>query len=334
VKRLFILFSIVALSLMRHETANAQVGDSPTPLLRVEATEWARQFFNWYETGEISIDAMRFAYIDPSGPSMNPITEALQTFDNLTGHTAQDENDIWSYMASEPQVYNSFRHLAMTGTLVSSYSSPLAVEHLAYYANDPNTTLTEDGIVTSKKDKAGPTPNPLPDGHGDGVPDEWQDFWDDLQDAVNESHLAEIDLYIPDTYPDSGIPFWPFDNTEGSPGFDCDDYATAMEQYLEETFLDDYPDAEIPYLLVYWGGFGHAMTLVKQDGTYFVIDPQSGELVGPFSSVAEAEQGVRDILDAHYNYDESDDVTLNPVEESPSSEPPPYYTDPDILEQL
>lgn len=154
---------------------------------------------------------------------LNPIKEALQTVDNLTNHTAQDEYDIWGYMASEPEVYASFRHLAITGTLASSYSSPLVLDHLAAYASDPTTQLTVDGVITSK---------------------------------------------------------------------------------------------------------------VEQDGTYFVIDPQSGELVGPFSSVSEAEAGVRDILDQHYNYDESDDVTLNEVEDLPPSEPPPYYEDPSILEQL
>lgn len=105
--KLYFLTCLVALSLVCDESAIAQDGNSLTPLKRVEATEWARHFFNWYETGGISVDAIRFAHVDPNGPSVNPITEALQTFDNLTHHTAQDENDIWNYMNSEPQVYTA-----------------------------------------------------------------------------------------------------------------------------------------------------------------------------------------------------------------------------------
>jgi hypothetical protein len=76
------------------------------------------------------------------------------------------------------------------------------------------------------------------------------------------------------------------------------------------------------------------MVLIQQGDGYFVVDPQSGMVVGPFSSVAEAEEGVRDILDQHYNYDPSDDVTINETEDFPSSEPPPFYEDPTILQQF
>lgn len=100
-------------------------------------------------------------------------------------------------------------------------------------------------------------------------------------------------------------------------------------------FLDGrFPDANISYIHVYWGGFGHSMVLIEQDGTYFIVDPQTGQVVGPFDSVEDAEDGVREILDNGYNYEEDDVVTMTPSDSLGGGEPPPFYEDPEILRRF
>ncbi|GIX01040.1 MAG: hypothetical protein KatS3mg111_4372 [Pirellulaceae bacterium] len=311
-------------------------------VIEIESSTWARHFWVWYETGQITNDAIRFRLMDPDGPTRNPIKDGLDLFDDLTGNTAVNESDIWNLLSQDVHSYDAFRHYTMTGRLVTHLDATVAVDHLLLAAALPEvfTTAVTGDYVVSKIDKKKKEENDdgdsVPDGDGDGVPDEWEEFWEDLNDAVDDSGLADIDIYIPDTMPDPGIPFWPFDNTDGRPGFDCDDYATAMINYLENEWLDEYPDAEISYLHVYWGGFGHSMVLIEQDGVYFVVDPQTGEVVGPFNSIDEAEDGVREILDDHYNYDEDDDVVLNPSEDLAGADADigPFYEDPDILEQF
>ena len=173
-----------------------------------------------------------------------------------------------------------------------------------------------------------------PDEDGNGVPDEWEDFWDDLNDAVDDSGLEDLDLYIPDVL----IGYWwnPF-GSNGETGFDCDDYATAMIHFLEGRF----PDADISYIHVFWGPHGHSMVLIEQDDTYFVVDPQTGQVVGPFDSLDDVEDGVREILDPNqggggYNdYDADGTVTMNPSDGlSGSYDPPPFYEDTEILRRF
>lgn len=57
------------------------------------------------------------------------------------------------------------------------------------------------------------------------------------------------------------------------------------------------------------------MMVVHLDGTYVLVDPQTGEVVLPFDSMADAAAGVRGILAGGYTYDGDDDVTLTPSDE-------------------
>lgn len=321
-------------------------GQTPTTVaetvVEIESSTWARHFWVWYETGQITTDAMLFRVMDPDGPTVNPIKDGLDLFDDLTGNTALNESEIWDMLAQDRHSYNSFRHYTMTGQLVTHLDSSVAFGHMALAADQPEvfTTAVVGDYVVSKVDKKKKKDNDdgetVPDDNGDGVPDEWEEFLDDLQDAVDESGLADLldPTFVDDPDDPNDTPGSFYENDTDAPGFDCDDYATAMIHYLENEWLDEYPDAEISYLHVYWGGFGHSMVLIEVDGTYWVVDPQTGEVVGPFDSVADAETGVRDILDGGYTYDEGDDVTLTPSDELAGSDADigPFYENPEILE--
>lgn len=87
-------------------------------------------------------------------------------------------------------------------------------------------------------------------------------------------------MYTPNVSNDLGNTWNPFDNTPGTPGFDCDDYAEAMVCYLKNEWQENYVGATFSYVMIYWGGFGHGMVLVHLNGHVFVIDPQSGEVKG------------------------------------------------------
>ena len=159
-------------------------------------------------------------------------------------------------------------------------------------------------------------------------------FSQQLDQAVDDSHLEDISIRVEDTMPDTGRPFWPFDNDPGAPGFDCDDYGTAMDNYLEETLLNGHSDAEANFIKVVWNGHGHVMNHVEVDGEHYIIDAQTGLTAGPFSTLGDAEAGVRQILDARYPYKPTDDVVITEMDTLPTSEPAPFYEDPDLLQDF
>ena len=110
---------------------------------------------------------------------------------------------------------------------------------------------------------------------------------EELQALVNNSKLASLvyngrHFYIADYY---------LDNTAFA-GFDCDDYAEAMVNYLNNKWAKS-GDARITYLYVEWrkrsrtgdkpskskttgrdaAVIRHAMVLVRYKGKFYVIDP-------------------------------------------------------------
>lgn len=73
------------------------------------------------------------------------------------------------------------------------------------------------------------------------------------------------------------------------PGFDCDDYATAMAIYLENNFAKEMNVTIYMLGVLYRPSpgadfVGHAINVVEYQGKYWFFDPQGGAILGQLSS--------------------------------------------------
>lgn len=127
----------------------------------------------------------------------------------------------------------------------------------------------------------------------------------------------------------------------GRPGIDCDDFADMMAAWLKRYIGGDvevkllgmwYYNSEGKYV-------GHMMTIVILDGYYYIIDPQTGRVIGPFSIGTPYDP--RPILEPAYDFDPNRPVKVKPQEpnERRFPEPAPWHEDehhrqrvPEILE--
>jgi hypothetical protein len=162
----------------------------------------------------------------------------------------------------------------------------------------------------------------------DGLPPYWPD---------NE-------IMCPDLNPGNGQnPTDKFCDDPGHPGFDCDDYARSYGAWLDRNLKYDYPEAEWMVLYVYSETKGgHALTVVYYDGNMYILDPQTGQIVGPISAGQSGNDllfpedvgpGLREIM-IPYNWRPSDisDWELHPRDFEHPDEVAPWYTNPDVVD--
>lgn len=96
------------------------------------------------------------------------------------------------------------------------------------------------------------------------------------------------------------------------------------------------PANAINFLWLTWWGDGHAMTVFRSGGFYYVIDPQSGQVRGPFSDWNNMRSGawqlLREISDPSMNdpYLPSTEIRRTRT----IVEPQPWYTDPLLKQQV
>jgi len=139
---------------------------------------------------------------------------------------------------------------------------------------------------------------------------------------------------------------------DGGPkaGFDCDDAASAWAANFMKggeccTFCP--PGClQVSVLNVSWTnkkgqGVGHRVVKVVCCGNYWLVDPQSGNVTGPYDS--SVLPNAWDLLVPRYtigpeDIDTSKNVTTNsreiPPEERGGTEPPPWHTDPEVVEHF
>jgi hypothetical protein len=164
----------------------------------------------------------------------------------------------------------------------------------------------------------------------------------DLEQQLRDSELERVP-YLPD-HPF----FWP--------GFDCDDYAEAYWAWLMNHNLEQmFPGVKAESLWLYWrftwgvgkggkhGKAGHAVIVVTYNGYYYIIDPQTGQIYGPFpTTVPYKDIDWLPFLDPTPD-DPSDDtlpkrtpdsITPHDPRERPWTDPDPWHKDPDIRRHL
>jgi len=250
----------------------------------------------------------------------------------------------------DPEVFEAFRHHTLTGELVTPLAQPQAtLRHLLLQmlppsqiseldeGEDPCTEVyyieasgspTVNGSTMSSEIDVMKKPKPCPPTGGVGPPGDYDEFERALRDLVRNSGL-DTDV-APNLYSHDGYFF--------DPGFDCDDYATAMAHYLERHLPTHAGSFSVWSLWLTWLGGGHAVTVVLLGDKFYVIDPQSGAVRGPFHSREEAVHAGWDILkDPTIGYDIDpfyQRSTWRKPDSRPFGEPAPWHDDPDEVDHF
>ncbi len=143
-----------------------------------------------------------------------------------------------------------------------------------------------------------------------------------LQEAVDNSgleQLADNGFYIPD---DDLIGY--------ESGFDCDDYAVAMGNFLENTL--PWENVEVVYgTLTPEEGDGHAVVIVEMSDVFFGIDPQTGTVLDPVESLADLDTALTEMMVTEYPHVVSPGTEFElEVSESDFFAGAPFYIDPSL----
>lgn len=227
---------------------------------------------------------------------------------------------ILDLLNDDAAVANKFKIFATTGQIVTGLDDDPSVlaKHLEMILDsvgeDGKYSLDglafEDGAFVSEKlglkeyeAQVSPPTNPAPA----TTPDPLKQFKCDLDYWVKKSLLACMasrpgpnKLFTPENNP--------LEQKKAIPRFDCDDFTDAMIWFLRKRLKAIYPTAEINGLAYFWycqevdaqgnnvigpdgkpkrTSQGHAIVIIRMDGKYWYVDPQSGDLKGPFDSTAD-----------------------------------------------
>ncbi|MDG2200755.1 MAG: hypothetical protein P8K80_06195 [Phycisphaerales bacterium] len=277
----------------------------PTELTIEECQEWASYYWEWYETGIIPPGADRFEFSEPVGSGMNPLQFSLVVFEDLYADHLTDDYEIWEFIMDEPAIYEAFKHHSITGELDAPY--------VLVIGNDSK----------GKKKKPGLSPGLVPVDSCSSITDPiLRALCERLHRGVGDSRLP----YSP-CYQEDGS--WPWSR----PGFDCDDYADAMRWWLQYYLRGEFPDVEIGKLSLYYGRSGHVVNYIYLNGAYWLVDAQTGEVRGPYGSMAELKAGAWQLMrDLYWAPDY--DPWLKRTWGWPIMEPSPWYTDPERRQEI
>lgn len=349
-------------------SVEAQILPPPADLeqrIRNEVEQWTPLFWQVRETGILPPQGQTFQFtVLPYLPrEWDPFGPAFAIFEKLYASRLQPNPHagpvylLDDLLRDDPQVLAEFRQYTLTGTLsTSDEDSFVFIEHLDLVAQayahpedhpefacvymDGEGNLISEGLSppsADESDEGGVQPL-----DGDDVPQDIKDLKKWLEDQLEDSDLDGVE-YIKDQ------PFW-------FPGFDCDDYAEAYWAWLKNHGLDTkYPGIQSQSLWMYWwhtwgvgkggkhGKAGHAVLMITYNGYYFVIDPMSGEVYGPFPSTTPLEdidwipfldptpgQPDDDVLPLRT----PDSITPHDPRDRPWTDPNPWHEDQDMRDHL
>ena len=302
-------------------TADAQL----TPGDRVEAQIYAGHYWDYYDTGTVSADAVAFRRLDANGPNIDPLAGSLELIGAMAAAAYGPGVDPEILLHTDPVFQEAVRTHSTTGTAVIPTWSPLAaaaplgvLEADADLTSDPyeqdgdlhvpaavpvSRLNGDDGGGGDDGGELGPAGRDQ--GGGDATPGpNVRPFIEELDVLLEDSHLPELSgrgLYVPDpTIPGTDKP----DITTG--GLDCEDFAEMFNGFAG----NQHPGMSTSYVTVeYTTRDGkkvvHAMSVVEEGGGYYIIDPQTGLKEGPYPSQEAAKAGVSRILEQRYNADPS-----------------------------
>lgn len=299
----------------------------------LEAREWAKEFWRWYETGEISDSAISLAKLD-SHIAYDPIKHSVQVFAYL-----YQMDDVWEKAKTNAFLMESIKRHSTMGVIITldegdvyQRHAQLAALHVFLFEDDP---LFDDsgGLATSfaRFDEKGDPVDAIPEEENKGTGDEGtggqgggdegtgdqeedddppvDEFYQDLAQVVWESALEEIQAT-----PDES--WWWVD------GFDCDDFGQALEGWLHNHFNDNY-DIEVDATWITWQsrmnsassttvgseskkgkskkiGNTHVIIKVIHNGLAYYVDPQAGIVTGGTITEEEEQAAFLEIINRGY----------------------------------
>jgi hypothetical protein len=324
--------------------------EPPTAAQIAECRAWAQHYWNWVDIGEIDPAWLNFDFSFPTGGNFNPLLPSLVAFEEIYAARLGGTYTLEDLLRDDPAVLQAFRHHSITGEVTTPVSDPPATEvHLrlivgalqsapaeaAEPCDEVTSSVSDDGlyfamsgaslqsnIIVTKK-KLCPTPGPAP------LPPTSDPFRDRLEEALRNLGLEEH--YDCLRLEDGG---WWFSD----PGFDCDDFALAARNWLSWVLRNQFPNARYGFLHVQWFNDGHAMVLIEHEGKWYVIDPQTGRVEGPFSSpdAQELKDAVWRIMRDEYGVDSPWWPRVTPYD-APNwgpREPDHWHADPDLRERV
>jgi hypothetical protein len=310
-----------------------------------ECRQWAQFYWNWRDTGLVDPEWQNMRFSFPAGENFNPLLPSIVAFEELFEARLGPDYTLEELLADDPVVLLAFRQHSITGEIVTPLSDAYATaNHLRLVITaidpDPNQsqepcsdvsaavsddglyfamsgTVLESNILIGKK-KPCPTPTPNPP-----ILDP---FGRTIEDILQDSRLA-VPARVACLYLSDGGWWW------SSPGFDCDDFALAARNYLYWRLRGQFPDAKFSFLLANWWGDGHSMVLIEHLGKFYVVDPQTGRVVGPFDSTSSQQfiEAVWDLMADEYGISDPILRRLTPSEgpvHPLAPEPGPWHTDP------
>lgn len=354
-----------------------QPGQVMSEQTRLEIRTWARAYWEFMDTGQRPAWAQGPMFSRPQELPANwvPFADAFDVFGKIYQHRLQPDPRLPGYytfgdlLRDEPAILQAFRNYTITGELKTPFGADataldkhveLALSGLFGEPADgvlPETSFllaegndlksdTKISVVASTVylgDLAVIAPGtPLPTPARPEIPDcllEW----------VKKSRLGwgppgtdrgcvPRCLYSKDTAIDGWL--W-YDYL--APGFDCDDFSDAMLAWLLHHLRGMYPDMEGYNLWFEWtdcngNPLGHSVVYIKIGNYYYIIEPQTGEIKGPYPVGTNPDPRVLLTPCPGGNYDPNKPVKwrLVPPNERPKPyfEPPPWHTDPFFRQKL
>ncbi|MEE2907753.1 MAG: hypothetical protein VX527_07960 [Planctomycetota bacterium] len=292
------VIAVASVTAQANDGNHASDGSSMDDPFIQECQEWATYFWQWYETGMVPPGADEFEFSFEVDDGMNPLLPTLVLFEQIYADELSPDYTIWNLIEDDSAVYLAFKIHSVSGV-----------------------NIMRAGLVGKDKKRPDLIPEiPLPKGC-DHIQDEaLREFCEKLHEVFHAADFQPF-CYKADSK-------WPW----GKPGFDCDDYADAMRWFLWHHLSEQYPEIEVFTLALYFGRSGHAVTALHFNGQYWFMDPQTGEIYGPFSNWEALEAAVRSFMKAQDMYTWPRRIKKRTT--PPWNEPGYWYTDPDRRQEI
>jgi len=325
--------------------------ESPSSSQLQECRAWAQFYWNWRDTGLVDPEWEHLQFSFPVWQNFNPLLPSIIAFEQLFAARLIPSYALEDLLRDDPAVLAAFRHHTVTGEIITPLSDPpatashlrlvvLAVQPASNELQEPcvevSAAVSEDGLYFAASGtaiesniligKKKPCPTPVPS------PPVLDPFGRTIEDILRDSGLS-VPGHVTCLYAEDGGWWW------SSPGFDCDDFALAARNYLYWRLRGQFPDAKFRFLLANWWGDGHSMVLVEHLGKFYVIDPQTGRVLGPFDSTTSQEfiDAVWQLMSDGFGVRDPFLPRLTPSE-SPvhrfAPEPDAWHTDPTQRERV
>ncbi|MEM8834188.1 MAG: hypothetical protein AAGD00_00075 [Planctomycetota bacterium] len=288
----FVSFAVTGSAALSATLGVPVVVGQPGDLSVEEVAAFAEIYWHHRDTGELLDGADDFSFGQPDvlGSGAVVFFNAYIVFEQVYAHLLDNDPDSPGYytihdlLEDDPEVMDKFRHFTLTGELTigpedgngAAFTNHLGMlvntEHLDPDLLDPcyeisDITVSENFELTSfdlkkKKDDCDDLdpyvdPDLDPDsGPGPDDPDDTIDPDDPTTDNLPDDVKNPVDDFPLKHFPP---PHLPPDGWFFRPGFDCDDWADCMGEYLRRHY-EGHPDFENYTLWMTWYGDGHVST--------------------------------------------------------------------------